>query len=345
VEDLPRSIFAHYSADSAQHYHRLLQPFRFLQPEFPGVRLLVGPDPGHAPHAAYIVHGIVDFFSYPQIAKWKRQGGLFVWSMDDDYLSVPDWNPAKPGDRELGSHRLLREIADLILVSTPALAHAFGALGCGDKVMVAPNLLDLDLYPPAGHPPEDGPVRVAWAGSATHSKDMDLVAAACSRVLRDLGPGKVNFHWLGEAGPPPDLLRDHLHKGVWWHEQVSFQRYWATIAQIRPHVWLAPMVDCPFSRAKSNIRVLDGWALSAAVIASPVGEYTAIHHGDTGLFAAGDWVDEIRRVVTDRERRERIATRGRARLESQWSWQGDHSGKQAWRRVIRRIVESARAPA
>jgi glycosyltransferase involved in cell wall biosynthesis len=330
------SLYGHYVSDDPCRFHRILQPFRFLAPDIPHADLICSVDPGPRSYDAYVLHGLPDASTFNTIGKWKRRGGKFVWSVDDDWLTVPEWNPAKPDDRALANYYVCRDLADAILCSTVHLASTFTLDGYGHKVAVAPNLLDTRMYPPAGHPPvaPGEPVRVLWAGGGTHAEDTAEVEAGISRVLDRLGPAKVEFHFFGSA-PPPAVLRDHLHRGVTWVPHVEFARYWQRLADLRPHVVLAPLAECEFNRSKSSIRVLDSWALSAAVVASPVGEYRVVRHGETGVVAdtPHDWEHLLLDLIGDHALRKRVALAGRAELERDWAWQSP-AAREPWRQVV-----------
>lgn len=186
----------------------------------------------------------------------------------------------------------------------------------------------------------EGKVRIFWAGSTTHSKDVEIVDDALCQILDKHGPEKVEVHFLG-APPPPKLLNKRLHLGVWQHEGVHMSAYWKTLAEFSPHIVLAPMVDCPFNRSKSAIRVLDGMAINALVIASPVGEYQHLHdeYGGLSVVKDEDWFQRLDFFVEEHQKREAVANSGRDVLEQFWSWnRADHENRREWRSVMSKII-------
>jgi uncharacterized protein (TIGR02996 family) len=314
------SFYSHFQANAC-HFHRLFLPARFMRQDFPGCRIVSTTNDPPGEFDVYALHGLQPLTSFGAAGAWLYKGGRFIWSVDDDWKTVPDWNPAKPGDEQMWSYANALRLAEWVLCSTPHLATTFPEQ---TKTVVAPNMLDLSpaYYPHSTPAVEDGgPIRVLWAGSVTHREDVKQIAAGVDRVMRELGPARVQFYFLGMA-PPDDLFLDHLHKGVIHRPTVAFEHYWNQIAGIRPHVVLAPMYECDFNLSKSNLRILEGWAQAAAVIASPVGEYRVVRDGEDGLVAANDdqWADAIYHAVTDPDLRYRLAAAGRKRVERDFNW-------------------------
>ena len=340
-------VHGRYIENDACRFHRLLLPFRFLQPRHPEFELACNCDPNPVGADAYLFHGAPDYVTVARIGRWKRNGAIVVWSMDDDFWSLPDWNGNKVDDIGLDHLAAVGDLADLILVSTPALGLAFAARGYGGKVCVAPNLMDLTLYPGDAVPePEPGrPVRVMWAGSVTHARDLAVMAEGLYCALDALKPGLMEVCFLG-AAPPHPILRDWLMRGVVWQQAVPFTGYWDALAAYSPHVWLAPMEDCPFNHSKSALRIGEGFALRAAVVASPVGEYKAAGDAASVLYSTtpAEWMDNVlRMVIPDTPaRRHAVAAAGRERVERTMSWQND-ACHAPWDEFLARVAGAVRA--
>lgn len=320
--------FAFYYADEGCRWHRFLQPARFCHKEMKGrgvaLKLVNAVNSVGVDGDTNFLHGLTAPANYATIARWAGTGRRFVWSLDDDMLSVPITNPCKPSPEQLGAWHLTRKIADAVVVSTPALAKTLDR----DRVFATPNLNDLSLFPSSlvGEPAplERGePLRILWAGSQTHLDDLAVLEPAIDSLLRKYGAGRVEFVFLGYCSP--NLLRDHLHRGLYFEQGVPLNSYHATLCNIRPHVVLAPLDPCPFNAAKSNIRILDGWSLSAAVVATRWGEYGAVGHAADGLAvdpnSPEQWADAVSLLIEDDAARRRLAAAGRERVDAEWNWQ------------------------
>lgn len=324
------SIHLCYAGDSACPFHRLLLPARFCAPAFEraGHEFTVGDG---LPEGSdwYAVHGIPgNTQTIIEVGKLKACGCRFLWSIDDDWMSIPDWNPAKLNPDGVGVYGVMTHMADAFLVSTPELVRVFERFG--KPVHLGPNLLDLSQFPNADH--ETGaagrrdvvvklPVRVCWVGGHTHRGDVAVMAEGLSRLMAKYGPRDVNVVFFGMQ-PPHELTKRFLHRNLTWQPAAPFPLYQATVNALKPNVYLAPLADIPFNLSKSNLRVMEGWALNAAVVASPVGEYRCIRSGEDGRYAhdPDEWFSAVERVTTDHQYRFDLAAAGRARVREECDW-------------------------
>lgn len=317
------SLFLNYQHDTACLYHRFLCPARYCADAMKrvGVDLVVGdgfPD-GHDWYAIGGIPGTLD--TIMQVARQKRRGAKILWSVDDDWKTIPDWNPAKLTPLGENIHHLMFELADAVLCSTPCLASTYNNFD--GPVYVAPNLLEVDRFP---RPPQtlevQPPVRVVWVGGVTHEGDTEFLAEPLDMLLRKLGQDKVAVVFFG-AQPPGGLVRDHLHRGLFYQQGVPFASYQQILNSIKPDIYLCPLADIEFNKSKSAIRVMEGWSLMACPVASPVGEYNLVKSGTDGRYANsdGEWVSVLSRLVTDHEYRLTMAVAGRVRVESEFDWQ------------------------
>lgn len=343
------SIYFNYT-DSACPYHRLLLPARYCSEKFAiehGWEFLVGDGlpPGHD---IYVLTGLVNEATIIHIARLKRRGAKFVWSVDDDWKTIPDWNPAKPTEDQLALYDLLKQMADWVMTSTPHLASTFDDIK--HKVVCAPNLLDLARFPQVQHQVDDKtglkhynmevslPVRIVWSGGITHKNDMEVMTDTLERVLGTYNPSQVIVVFQGMA-PPPRLLRKYLHRGLFHQPAVPFAAYQNILNSINPHIYLAPLAPVEFNLSKSNLRVIEGWALMATPLASDWGEYRCIQSGEDGRLAdtPDEWWTGLNRLIKDHEYRLQLAANGRQRVEAQYSWDNPRC-RQPWNEAFTKIL-------
>lgn len=343
TRDLPptKAIYLFHSQDNGCLYHRFLCPARFVPQDVPGLRIdCQSMQPMDCErYDVYGIHGLVLPDSMTRFGVWKWRGSKCLWSVDDDWLSVPDWNPAKPHPDVMGQYGLCLEASDFILASTPHLADTFKGRHA-NKVLVAPNLMDLGQYPTRGPQPwpKDEKLRIVWAGGPTHARDVDVVVPALQRILDKYG-NTVEVIFFGQS-PPPKLNASHLHKGVYWHPAIALNQYWTTLCHyLRPHVWLAPLAEVPFNRSKSAIRVYEGWCLSAAVLATPWGEYTTVRDGEDGFLCRDpeDWEQRLEELILDNDMREGMARAGRLRAERECDWNNPDC-RRPWAEALSKIA-------
>lgn len=312
--------------DGGVGFHRCLSPARFCTPDFAplGHDILCGVDlpTGEGWHC---INGLPYAETLLPLAAHKRAGGKLLWGLDDDMPNIPQWSTAKPSDpHAMSVWQLMRDLSDAIVVSTSAIAATLADVS--HKVHVCPNLMDLDQFPAFDPDPEaitfSLPVKVMWAGSSTHRGDTQELVEPLDKLMRRFKPHELNVIWFGDA-PPAPLIRDHLHRGVLWHQPPEpMAKYQQMLNSIRPDVCLAPLADIPFNFSKSAIRLWEAWGMQAVPVASPVGEYQIIRSGIDGRYAstADEWLSNLSRLVVDHEFRVRMAIEGRKRVESDYNW-------------------------
>lgn len=354
-----KTLYFFYPHDGACNFHRVLQPARFCHDRYDkDWHFAVGPGPAHG-HEVYYFSGLPNVrdaqATLLEIQYLRRKGAKFVWSVDDDWLSIPDWNPAKPGDIGLSCYDIIKELADWIVVSTPYLASTFHDIK--DKVLTAPNLLDLSMFPDVlseEYDTHDGqkakayrievkiPVRIVWSGSETHKGDVDEITKPLAQFMGEYcGYGNDSKAVVIFQGmmPNEEITRKYLHKGLFYQAMVPFASYQSTINSLQPHAYLAPLSKIPFNRGKSNLRVMEGWALCAPSVATDWGEYSYIRDGVDGLVcnSPNDFYNNLVKITTQHEYRVNLASHGRMRVEMQYSWQREQC-RQEWYNTFDKIL-------
>jgi len=356
-----KTMYFFYPHDGACNYHRVLQPARFCHDRYDrDWHFEVGPGPAHG-NQVYYFSGLPNVKDAPatllEIQYLRRKGAKFVWSVDDDWLSIPDWNPAKPGDGELCAYDMMKKLSDWIVVSTDQLATTFEDVK--EKVLVAPNLLDLSMFPPIHSEvfeddkgrkgkrfdiPVQTPVRVVWIGSETHKGDMGEITGVLDEFLGKycgIQNGNKAIVLFQGMLPHGDIVRKYLHKGLLHQTMVPFASYHSVVSSLKPHVYLAPLAPIPFNLGKSNLRVIEGWALCAPSVATNWGEYgSTIKHTVDGCVAINpkEFYNHLVNVVTDHEYRVSLASHGRMRVEMEYNWQRQQC-REKWYRVFDKILE------
>lgn len=271
---------------------------------------------------------------------WQQQGVTVVVEVDDDfrsidpangaYLSVhPRWNP------EMNWHFLGQccAVADLVTVTTPALAERYGPHG---RVAVLPNYVPerlLDM-PHAGNGRT-----VGWAGLvSTHPNDLQVTRGGVGDAVRD-----TNARFLNVGNDEVDrnginLVQKYLALPdkpavTGW---VGVEDYYRQIS--RMDVGIVPLADTRFNAAKSWLKGLEYAALGVPFVASSAAEYVRLEDlliGTTVKDRARDWRKAVRVLLEDREQWAWISEAGRERAArltieaNAWRW------AEAWEEALR----------
>lgn len=346
------SIHFYVPGEGGCLYHRQNCPVTFLHKDYEkyGWEFSVG-DWMPPNHDVYVVHGLPEVPLMLNIATLKRRGKRIVWGVDDDWLSIPDWNPAKPQEIGLVVYDLMKHLADYILVSTPHLSTTFADVA--HKVLVAPNLLDLERFPKPPTVYDEGTglthyalapksvVRLMWSGGSTHSGDLEEMTDALYRIMDRYTSDQCVVLFQGMM-PPSKLIRKYLHRGKLWHQPpVPFSSHQQIINSMDPHVYLAPLAPVEFNKSKSPLRILEGWALCACPVATDFGEYgTTVVAGENGRLVTDteSWYSALKRVIDDPEYRVTMAMAGRRRVDHEYNW-ALPANRTAWTKAFDTILQ------
>ncbi len=179
--------------------------------------------------------------------------------------------------------KLLRQaiqMCDVCICTTEALANALASelKLAPEKLAVVPNALPKLAWqqPRKQHraPISSGArLRVLWAGAAQHQSDLDI-------LLPVIAASKLRYQWVFFGLCPAGLKHD---PAIEFHSAVEFPHYAAKLAALNADIAVAPLLDTPFNRCKSPLKLLEYGTLELPVIASNLTPYVAapILHAET----------------------------------------------------------------
>jgi glycosyltransferase involved in cell wall biosynthesis len=269
--------------------------------------------------------------TWPLVERALSSGVPVIYEVDDNFLAVPQDHPMRerlapvtPFARELLSR------ANLVTVSTTQLRRAFADLA--RKVEVLPNFLDERLWGRAtdtgvadleggeesggGDAPDEGPVRVVFAGTPSHGRDLALVLPALAALKARYGSGLefvimgCPLEGLGGCAPeglePTVLPFDEDYAG-----------YAARLAALGAHIGIAPLFDDAFNRCKSAVKWLEYSALGMAGVYADLPPYSRVRQGETGFKAGSDpaaWEKALSALIGSPALRRAVGERARAEV-------------------------------
>jgi glycosyltransferase involved in cell wall biosynthesis len=289
----------------------------------------------------------------------QRQGVAVVVEIDDDFHSLPKGHPARkltsplvtgvavandfyalqkgqsakkmiPTARKTRHNRTnlaqACKLADLVTVTTPALAERYGSHG---RVRVIRNLV------PARYLTIEQERRgnlLGWTGSTvTHVDDLRECGSGISDTLRETG---ARFRVVGTGQGVSDQLDlgDRPIDSTGW---VPLREY--PIHYARLDVAIAPLQLNPFNEAKSALKMIEAAALGVAVVGSPTSEYIRAAHLGLGMIAStpDEWRAHLVRLLDSSEFRADCA--GAARLAAADLTYEAHAGEwwDAWSEALK----------
>ena len=254
------------------------------------------------------------------IARVRRDRARLLFTVDDNLLDLQPWSALqRPLGGELTSIvRLLAREADGVIVSTEPLRERMRALN--PRIAVVPNAVDERLFrlsEPRPARPAGAPLTLGLMGTFSHEGDLMMILEPLRALLR-ARQGRVRLQIVGAVGDE-GLLRvfdglpvELVNSG----RPVDYPAFVAwMVDSLRWDLAIAPLEDSPFTRCKSDLKLLDYAALGLPGIYSRVLPYGAtVRHLETGWLAESStdgWREALERLVDDADLRRAIAANAR----------------------------------
>ncbi|HEV7772936.1 MAG TPA: hypothetical protein VGO48_06600 [Conexibacter sp.] len=264
------------------------------------------------------------------VGRLRDQGVAIVWDNDDDMAGSPfKTKGAMRAQQEQSLVIAMLEVADLVTTTSPYLAEQYHGCGAAEVAVV-------ENYIPANYvadrhvdrAPSDS-ITIGWIGAGEHNHDLEqLQLRATFRRLLETHPD-VRFATVGlKLGLPAE--RCH-HTALVQYRDLA--RHAASY-----DIGIAPIVDIPFNRARSNIKLKEYAVMGVPWLASPIGPYAGLGERQGGRLVADDrWYEELERLVVDRRARQKLAKRALKWGESQRI----HHNLRAWETSLQHAVKRA----
>jgi len=195
-----------------------------------------------------------------------QAGYVTVLEIDDDLTQTPF---------ELVHQQIIFRAVHAIQTSTPELAERLRRFN--PDVMVFPNqLAEIDPLPP--HRP--GLCRLLFAAT-WRERDWQPIMAPLNRLLASRPD--VSIQVMMDKNFFDALSTPNKH----FYPYLEYADYVSVVANA--DVNLAPLLDTPFNRAKSDVKYLESASRGVVLVASPTVYGSTIRDGETGvLFADAD---------------------------------------------------------
>jgi hypothetical protein len=203
-----------------------------------------------------------------------EKGAVLVTDIDDAFSRIGPDHPEEAVYRPLNA-ALERAIAASAesWFATAELRSAYA--GHAARSHIVPNMLDPRIWRDWRRPPPPiltgGKVRMLYMGTHTHGADFAVIRPGLERLAAErpdafdvtvigVAPDLAPAPWLRRLSPPA--------------EAIAYPRFVRWLRRQGPFdLGLAPLVDNPFNRAKSDIKLLDYAALGLLPVVSDVPPY------------------------------------------------------------------------
>jgi len=280
------------------------------------------------------------------LRKFKRLGKKVVYEVDDDLWTVNPENPSFTiSEEKRRQYEHLMEECDAITTTTKHLAKKLRRFN--KNVYVCPNAVNPEVFILNKDKPPKDRLRVAYAGAASHWKDLAILPDVISELQK-----KYDFSFIIQG-----ICAKPLESEMWSYERIvqyglqpeqsvylkSALDFWKRIQNLNffhipfyppvmyPSVLnsldidigVAPLNDNEFNHSKSCVKFYEYATIGAATLASKVLPYKE----EVGYCAKNkvkDWVNKLERLLADKDFREKVA-------EEQSNWVKEN-------RIIKKVI-------
>lgn len=246
-------------------------------------------------------------FAAEIIPHLQRQGVRVVVDVDDLLDAIRRGHAGRAnyqGRDPREHHRYVDEacrLADLVTVTTPALAERYGH-GHGAVIpnMIPAYYLTIEADREAH--------TIGWAGTvATHPGDLQPTGGAVAAMLaanpgwkmRVVGDGKGVAEALGLRSQP---------KATGW---LAFEEYIVAVGEL--DLGIVPLEDSPFNRAKSCLKAMEMASVGVVPVMSITPDNLRLNRLGVGVLAGsrGQWKRALCALARDDSQRAELAAAGR----------------------------------
>ncbi len=231
------------------------------------------------------------------VRSFKRHGLRVVADLDEDIFSASAQHQTHV--------RQLLGVVDATFVPTEHLAEKIASLS--SNISITPNGVDLADWRSLAKPrPEDRVRVVGFAGTSSHSANLDMLRPALAKLASKFKEQDIRFisvgcrpPWLADVMPGAEIV-----------DPCTADTYAIRLAALQLDVALAPLGNSEFDQSRSALKIWEYTAAGAVTIASNVDPYaSAIQDGATGLLVDNRpelWVQAITKLIRNHELRREL---------------------------------------
>lgn len=231
----------------------------------------------------------------------------------DDAVWRPQFEHQRLTYRMKAGGKIARIVADADAVIAGNAFLADYARRGNANVTIIPTVVDAENRFNLTREHKEGPVTLAWTGSASTTGYLESMAPVLREVQRQRD---VRFVFVSDAFPPMGLQQV---------EEVPWSEATEVSALARGDIGLMPLPDDEWTRGKCGFKIVQYMALGLVPVASAVGaNLEIIEDGIDGFLCRdeAEWVRTLLAAIDDAELRRRIGAAARAKAVARYSVAG-----------------------
>lgn len=325
---------AAFPNSSGSRYWRLEYPLKHIEGDGVQVRIYDEPEFEEAAMWADIVilQSITHMRGIATLRAYQKERGLKIVVDCDDYLDISEDNPHRI-EHELSNAveiiKITLGIADLVTTTTEKLAAYLRQFN--SKVVVLPNYIDVGLWdlPKLDNKSKD--VRIGWAGSITHIKDLEYIKEPLTKICKEFDNIRLVFVGDKRIGDmfPGCKVENMLG--------VPFEVWPSKLHSLRLDIGIAPLANNTFNQYKSNIKWQEYAIAKIPGVFSKIVYWRKGFDGHFGLMAESkdEWYAHLRNLVVSESLRREIADKAYYRVKARYDLK-DHASE--WLESYRELM-------
>lgn len=203
----------------------------------------------------------------------KLKSGEYLWKNGEG-----KFNTVKNKERLKRFHQLMSRMT---AITTTTFELRNYALNYNDAVVVIPNAIDPNYFPPIKIQKPKNEIRILWSGGTSHYIDLVEVVDALASIMRE--NTNVHFYMLGSpfGGIIKKLPKDRVHSAGW----VNADGHGYRLACMGADIMIGPLADIEFNKYKSSVKYYEAGALKVPFIGRNMPPYIDdIKHEENGLL-------------------------------------------------------------
>ena len=290
--------------NSGVGYHRMMMPIHYMNKEKAIVTDKLNDDLLETGFDIVVINRFLPYNTIDELIAAREKYGFKLVVDVDDYWVLDEWHILK---HQYPTQRIIDhiKIADMVTCTNMGLRYYISSIN--KNVHVIPNALPFgrDQFTDV-HVPSDL-VRVVYAGSITHEKDIAILKNPLKRVLSDKAlVSKMYFTICGYDE------RNPYTKMVWQRMVSDFTVGLKLPGAVRPalpvyeymnfyndaDVSIVPLVPSRFNAMKSNLKVLEAAAKKIPVLVSNTAPYDGCKHA-IKVSNQTEWYKNLKKLATD----------------------------------------------
>jgi len=310
---------------SGASYWRLYHPAKYIKQM--GLEVIV-PTGGITEEIAqwgdvFVLQGTVDKEGIALLHTYQQEKGKKIVVDCDDWVEVEADNPHKK-EHDIADaatvFSIVLGIADLVTTTTPYLASKLRRFN--KNVIVLPNYMDIDTWLIQTPKKKHDQIRIGWAGSVTHIKDLETVIDVLERLMGKYP--QIKFIFMGD--PRVREFFDRKDR-VECMLGVPFENYPKRLHGLGLDIGIVPLRDTEFNRCKSYIKPLEYGINGIPSVVSAIEPYKELGERVYLVNHPSEWVENLEMLIQDPKLREDVGEEMKRHIVEQYSIK-DHA--KAW---------------